>query len=365
MGRASKDGKVLHGCSATLPIMSASARITRRRLLQQTIAFSALHSLGRVPTLAAPAARNPINAAELLVVGDWGWTDADEGQRGVAHAMRDYARERQLTPEALLLLGDSWYGDLPGGAQSPRWKTQFEVMYPADVFPGRAYTILGNHDYQKAPESKVMAELEYAKHGPEGNGNTRWTLPSPWYRFELPEKDPLMTVLALDSNVPGYGTRGLGFYTMSEEDRIAQLHWFEKELSRERKTPFLAVMGHHPIYSNGKHGDHPQLIRDWDPLLRKYKVNLYLAGHDHDLQHLEFAGHPTSFFCSGAGGANLYNIKIAEGVRGPFARKLFGFSHISLTRNAITLRHVDSKGNVLHAFTKLANGDLHLLQTES
>ena len=124
-------------------------------------------------------------------------------------------------------------------------------------------------------------------------------------------------------------------------------------------------MGHHPIYSNGKHGDHRQLIQDWDPLLRSHKVHLYMAGHDHDLQHLEFAGHPTSFFCSGAGGADLYNIRIAQDIRRPFAKKLFGFSHLSLTRDAITLRHVDSNGSVLHAFTKLENGAVHLLQNGS
>jgi tartrate-resistant acid phosphatase type 5 len=34
-------------------------------------------------------------------------------------------------------------------------------------------------------------------------------------------------------------------------------------------------------------------------------VDLYLSGRDHDLQHLEFKGHPTSFVISGRGGAEL------------------------------------------------------------
>jgi 3',5'-cyclic AMP phosphodiesterase CpdA len=74
---------------------------------------------------------------------------------------------------------------------------------------------------------------------------------------------------------------------------------------RAREAPnhsVLAVAAHHPLYSNGKHRDNPKLIAQWDSLLRRHNVDLYLSGHDHDLQHLEFKGHPTSFVISGGGG---------------------------------------------------------------
>jgi hypothetical protein len=58
-----------------------------------------------------------------------------------------------------------------------------------------------------------------------------------------------------------------------------------------------------PLYGNGQHRDHPKLIAQWDYLLRRHNVDLYLSGHDHDLQHLEFKGHPTSFIIFGGGGA--------------------------------------------------------------
>jgi Calcineurin-like phosphoesterase len=63
--------------------------------------------------------------------------------------MRQYAQQHRLRAEALLMLGDNWYGELARGTHSPRWQTQFEEMYPADVFAGPAYAILGNHDYQR------------------------------------------------------------------------------------------------------------------------------------------------------------------------------------------------------------------------
>ncbi len=326
--------------------------LNRRRFLQQTFAFSALAALGSAPQLNALVSLEGAEA-DLLVIGDWGYDSDLAPQSRVAAGMRQYLDQHKIRTQALLMLGDNWYGDLTGGVHSPRWQTQFESMYPADVFDGRAYAILGNHDYQNWPVSKVDAELEYAR-----SGKTRWTLPSRWYRFEFPEKDPLITFLAVDSNMPfadGSASKGRNF-TLTMMQQEEQLAWLDAELQRPRTTPFLIVMGHHPMYTDGAHGDHPVLIKEWDPLFRKHKVDVYLAGHDHDLQHLEFEGHPTSFFYSGGGGADLGELMIDPAKRGPYAQKVYGFSHLSVTSNRIRLRHLDSDGRLLHAFSRSKDG---------
>jgi hypothetical protein len=120
-------------------------------------------------------------------------------------------------------------------------------------------------------------------------------------------------------------------------------------------------MAHHPIYSNGPHGDHKVLIAEWEPLLREHKAHLYLAGHDHDMQHLEFEGHPTSFVMSGGGGADLYNLKIEETQRGPYAAKAYGFSHLQIAPDKLTLLHMDQAGRVIHGFTKTPAGEVRIL----
>lgn len=336
---------------------NTSVTITRRRFLRQTFAFSALGALGSVPGLSAPRASD-VDAADLLMIGDWGYDGNLGAQSDVAAGMQKYARQSRLQIQALLMLGDNWYGALDGGARAARWQTQFEQMYPAAAFNCPAYAILGNHDYQRWPESKVDAELEYAR-----LIKTRWTMPARWYRFEFPVKRPSITFLALDSNMPiadGGATGSLNF-TLTPKQQSDQLAWLEAELKRPRATQFLVVMGHHPVYSDGPHGDHPILIRDWDPLFRKYKVDVYLAGHDHDLQHLEFDNHPTSFFLSGGGGADLYNLKIDPADRGPYGQKVYGFSHLSVTSHKMTLCHLDNSGRVLHAFTKNLQGKATIL----
>ena len=102
-------------------------------------------------------------------------------------------------------------------------------------------------------------------------------MPSRWYRFELPTKNPLITFLALDSNMPRPDRQeedGRDF-TLTPQQQAEQIAWLEAELKRARTTPFVAVIAHHPVYSDGPHGDHPVLIRDWDPLFRKYHVDLF------------------------------------------------------------------------------------------
>ncbi len=207
--------------------------------------------------------------------------------------------------------------------------------------------------------AKFSEELAYAQ-----TPGTRWTMPAQYYRFEFPHNNPLLTVLALDSNVavPGLPSPP-GFYTMSDEQWEAQLAWLEAELRKPLHTPYLAVMAHHPVYSDGPHGDNPVLIGDWDPLLRKYNVHLYLAGHDHDMQHLEFEGHPTSFFLSGGGGAGLYRITTEPAKRGPMAMSIHGFSHLEVKSDWMTLRHLDPSGNVIHAFRKFPDGGIIILKT--
>ena len=350
--------------------------LTRRRFLRQTLAWSALATAANSSRAFAPA-HPSADAAHALIIGDWGYLDGSKSktfgdgpnfaaQTQVARGMQHFTRANKLPVDALFLLGDNWYGDLPGGAASERFRTQFEQTYPADVFPGPAYTMLGNHDYQFLPATvnKVEAELEYARSGKGVDGRaTRWTLPARWYTFDFPLKKPVMRCIVLDSNMPakdGQARHGADFY-LTPEQQAEQLQWFETQLQRPRDLPFLTVMGHHPIYSNGPHGDHPILQKDWAPLLRQYKVDLYLAGHDHDLQVLHFEGEPTTHFLSGGGGADLYVLQKDGLDRGPYAQEVHGFSHLSVTAQDLEVRHLDADGRFLFGIGRDRRGQVREL----
>jgi len=322
----------------------------------------------RLPIFGAPATAE--EGLHFLMFGDFGnvkkyrivkagsvpsapsATDGDPNapsmQGAVAAAMQGYVQSRRIRTEGIFMLGDNFYGTMPGGVASPRWKEGFEDMYPANAFPGPCWAMLGNHDYDEEGFHKVAAELSYA----DAHPGTRWTMPAKWYRVDWPAKDPLVTCLVLDSN---YHNK-LAYLTA--EEKVKQRAWMEAELKKPR-APWTLAFGHHPLYSNGPHGDSAELIAAWLPLFQKYGVAAYFCGHDHDLQHLEFEGVSTSFVVSGGGGASITKLKKPE--RKPYSESTYGFSHLLVTKDKLTLRHIDPAQKQLHAFTRNLAGKVSII----
>ena len=326
---------------------------SRRRFLFQTAKFSALALLGSPLTLAAlpvPATLPDPKLSHILMLGDWGTVNEPEQQLTVANAMKRWVSENSIRPEALLMLGDNFYGEMPDGVNSRRWIQQFQQMYPSSFFPGPAYAVLGNHDYETFRGNKVEAELAYTKQ------NSRWTMPRRWYTVKLPKEKPLLTLICLDSNIPGSKGHDIWpwSFVLTRQEQDEQQSWFEEELAKPRTTPFLAVAAHHPLFSNGKHRDNPQLIAQWDSLLRRHNFDLYFSGHDHDLQHLEFKNHPTSFVISGGGGAELVGWTTPPQERGPWGFRALGFTDLQISKKEVVVRHIGKDATVLYEFKKNA-----------
>jgi predicted MPP superfamily phosphohydrolase len=82
-----------------------------------------------------------------------------------------------------------------------------------------------------------------------------------------------------------------------------------------------------------------------------FPFHALLGNHDHDLQHIEFEKHPTSFVISGGGGARLRE-PVQE--HGPFAKAIYGFTHPDSDHQTFIVRHVDANRNILHSFEKKA-----------
>lgn len=327
---------------------------SRRHFLQQTAKFSAL-ALLRSPLavrgMASTGTPPDPRSSHVLMLGDWGTVSEPEQQIAVANAMKRWASDNNICPEALLMLGDNFYGEMPDGVNSGRWIRQFEQMYPSSTFPGPAYAVLGNHDYETFRGNKVEAELAYTNRG------SRWTMPGRWYSVRLPKENPLLTLVFLDSNFPG--SKGLDLspwsFVLTRQQHDEQQRWLEAELQKPRSTPFLALVAHHPLYSNGKHRDNPMLIAQWDSLLRRHNVDLYLSGHDHDLQHLEFKGHPTSFVISSGGGAELVGWTTSPDKRGPWGLRAVGFTDLQISKEELVIRHIGKDAHVLYEFRKPLN----------
>ncbi len=329
--------------------MNAIPTVSRRRLLKTLFCSSVAMKLN-LASSAAAAETHTAASLDLLVLGDFG--SGDEIQASVARAISRYAETLGKPTQGMLLLGDNFYGSMPGGVKSPRWQSGFSEPYPAKIFPAPCWAILGNHDYHDT-RGNEQAQLDYAA---SLDRPTRWTMPGKYYRVDLPANKPLITFLMIDTNWKSINSKLHNDVPcwMSDEEKTAQQIWLDKQLASPR-APFTVVVGHHPIYSDSKHGDTSDLVKELAPMLEKASVHLYLCGHDHDLQHLELEGLKTSFVISGGGGARVYPHEKTRPNSVIFDS--YGFSHLAISNKRLWVRHIDPNGKMVHAFSKGVDHD--------
>ena len=132
---------------------------------------------------------------------------------------------------------------------------------------------------------------------------------------------------------------------VATQDVPAQLAWFKAALAAST-AQWKIVVGHHPIYSGGDHGDTPELIENILPLLHEHKVQAYFNGHDHDLQHL-VAGE-VNLFDSGAGSQHTPTFYTKHS---KFAKSCSGFTAVSLQADKMDVRMIDNNGKQVYATT--------------
>jgi predicted MPP superfamily phosphohydrolase len=244
-------------------------------LIVFTTILHAQSDLGRV----LPAGK-PLH---IVAFGDFG--SGNEHQRVTAEAMQK--RNREAAFDLGITVGDNFYRCGVRGTGDKKWKLRWEDMYTPLGLP--FYASLGNHDYGHpsiiCPLFRGSPDAEVAYTGL----STSWRMPARYYTFIAGP----VRFIAIDTE--GWSTEQLG--------------WIEKVLKDSQNEPgvrWRIVYGHHPMYSSGHHANERRIgaLREaFVPLFQKYHVDLYIAGHDHGLERLEYEG--LNLFITGGGGAHL------------------------------------------------------------
>jgi tartrate-resistant acid phosphatase type 5 len=255
--------------------------------------------------------KGPGQPIRVLAFGDFG--DGSRKQRSVAAAMLQYHQQRPF--DFGITLGDNFYNKGMRGIDDPRWKTLWDDLY--DPLGIQFYATLGNHDYgfRQSPEAEIL----YSAKSPS------WRMPAAQYTFTA----GWVQFFAIDSQVV----------------TPDQLEWLQKGLDSSTLR-WKVVYGHHPIYSHGYHGDNRTLIRELLPVL-KGRANVYLTGHDHDMQHLRPEGN-LHFFVAGCGGKQR---RIRPGPRSLFAKSALGFSVMEADGSSLKMTFVDQGLVPLYEYT--------------
>jgi hypothetical protein len=293
---------------------------------------------------AQPAKNAPPGEINFLAMGDWG--QASEHQKIVAQELATYAGKVGKI-QCMVTAGDNFYVKMPLGVNDPAWRTVFEDMYDARRLDFPWFITYGNHDFEFG---KAPIELQYARDNPD----SRWKFPARWYRLDMMAKGsdkPVMSILMLDSNRQ----------VASDEEWEAQKSWMDEQLSAMPQGVWTMCICHHPPFTNGDHGDNGKLQVEWGPIIKKHHLDAFICGHDHDLQHLELPGWTTTFMLVGGGGGKIRPMLVDN--RGPFSRSIYGFAHVSVTPEKMTVHYVSETGEDLHTFERTKAGDVKVLSS--
>lgn len=253
-------------------------------------------------------------AIRAVAIGDFG--TGNPAQFSLAKVMRKYHKEHPF--DFGLTLGDNFY---PRGITSPsdsKWHDYWEVPYgPMGI---RFYASLGNHDYID-PDGPA-GEIVYAQ------SSKTWAMPSTYYTYTA---GPVQ-FFAIDTE------------EMSDTARYQrQIAWLDVELAKS-KARWKVVYGHYQIYSATR-GDEQNLIQRLLPVL-KGRVDVYLCGHDHNMQQLKTEG-GVHFFLSGGGGASLYDFRLPDYAHTTYKAKTNGFTVLEANEKQMTIRLIGPDGETL------------------
>jgi acid phosphatase len=271
----------------------------------------------------------------FLIFGDWG-RQGDRDQVEVAGQMAKAAQD--IGAKFVISVGDNFYENGVTSVSDPHWRASYEDVYHQAPLQIPWHVILGNHDYH----GNCEAQLAYH------STQARWNMPARYYpQSHVLDGGARADFFYIDTTpmVKSYHTNRHTRGQVATQDVTGQLDWLKAGLAAS-KAQWKMVIGHHPIYSGGLHGDTPELIETVLPLLRQHGVQAYFNGHDHDLQHLKAGG--VNLFDTGAG-SEFRPTKNTRHTQ--WAKACSGFTTVQLLSDQMNVRMIDNRGEMIYATT--------------
>jgi tartrate-resistant acid phosphatase type 5 len=285
----------------------------------------------------------------FMALGDWG-RNGEYDQLEVAKQMGLWGAAHPN--DFVISCGDNFYPKGVVSEHDPLWNFSFENIYTAHSLQCDWYPILGNHDYH----ADVDAQVRYSK------VSRRWVMPSKYYSKEITlnkakgKEDEAVKKEPKEKKIQAKDKALLVFIDTdpflheSFADYVdKQMQWLNDTLSKASEdVKWKIVIGHHPYYTVGPR------IENYDTLTMRtalskvfedHKVDVYLSGHEHSLQHLKPEGF-THQFISGAGSELT---KVTAGI--PYSRfqaSEHGFMYFSVDAKRLNVKAVNYKGDLLY-----------------
>ncbi|MGL4992708.1 MAG: metallophosphoesterase [Bacteroidales bacterium] len=271
----------------------------------------------------------------LYVVSDLG-RNGYYLQKPIAHLMGEMADV--VSPEYILAAGDTHHFEGVRSTQDPLWMTNFEAIYSHPELMIDWYAICGNHEYR----GNTQAVLDYTAI------SRRWNAPSRYYTFASEVNDSTdLRVIMIDTTplIQKYQKSKSKYPDVQLADNAHQIAWLDSVLQSSTEK-WKIVVGHHPIYSHDKkHGGSEDLLALVDPLMQKYGVNAYLAGHIHNFQHIKPENSKVNYYVNSSASLSRPSMS-GEGTK--FHSSDAGFTIVSATTDNLSMIFVNQDGKQIY-----------------
>ena len=209
----------------------------------------------------------------------------------------------------------------------------------------------GNHEYRDGELSPLWRpQLTLPQNGPGGDVNETC------YAVDYQN----MKLISLDA---------ISLEEKDDAHRSAQIQWLDSVL-RANKKKWTTITLHYPVFSTAEGRDNPNLREALQPLLKKYKVDLVLQGHDHTYArgYIENGGKGLTktddvgtVYAVSVSGPKMYASKDREWMvrRGEFTQL---FQIITVSNDTIKYGAYTPTGNLYDAFDLIKkNGKKQLI----
>lgn len=261
-------------------------------------------------------------------------------QKPIAELMGTMGEE--IGPEFVVATGDVHHFEGVRSVNDPLWMTNYELIYSHPELMIDWFPVLGNHEYR----GNTQAVMDYTQ------VSRRWTMPARYYTKAFNDKGTSIRLVWIDTAplIDKYRNEKQTYPDAGKQDLNKQLTWLDSVLAAA-KEEWVIVVGHHPIYAQTPKDDSERadLQKRLNPILKKHKVDMYIAGHIHNFQHIRMADSNIDYIVNSSGSLSR-KVSPIEGTL--FCSPEAGFSVCSADKAQLTLRMIDKKGNILHSVTR-------------
>ena len=261
-------------------------------------------------------------------------------QKTIAELMGKIAE--QVDIEFVVAPGDIHHFNGVASTDDPLWMTNFELIYSHPDLMIDWFTLCGNHEYR----GNTQAVLDYSR------VSRRWMINGRYYSklFELDKEMAEIFFIDTTPLIERYRTNEDKYPDAGLQNIDEQMRWLESALAGS-KAKWKIVTGHHPLYAQTEKSksECEDMRRHVEPLLNKYKVDMYLCGHIHNFQHIQPAGSQVDYIVNSAGSL-ARKVQPIEGTK--FCNDNAGFTLFSMNDQTITFYMINGQGKILYEYTR-------------